>query len=155
MREINGLGALARIFEQAAAVHGLAIAALAEGSAAVMHEHAIHIVGDSSKLRPLEKATQDDRVVRGYTANDPLYRDGTEIRDKIEQAHAHDLAGIGSASAVMAAHEFGYFNVRANKFVAPRPVMQIAMTESAPEIEKMIEEALSFTMGGPPIDIKP
>lgn len=155
MREIHGLGELARIFEKAAAVHEVAMGALAQGSAGVMHEKAIHIVGDSSKLRDLEQSTQDDRVARGYSANDPLYRDGRLIRDKIEQAHAHDLAGIGSSEPVMAAHEFGFYNVRAKKFVAPRPVFTIAMTESAPEIENMIEDTLSITMGEPSIVLKP
>ena len=154
MRYLNGLGALARALEEAAVVHQTALGVLAEGAAEVMHHKAHNIFGDNTKLRDLEQSTQDERDRLGYSRNDPLYRDGTMLQASVEKAATADglggaLAGIGSAEKVLAYHEFGYHNVRAGRFVAPRPVFKISMAESAPEIETLIEEAVNVTFLGP------
>lgn len=153
-RMIHGLGELAAIFEETALLHVEAIDLLAGVSAEVLHHNALEIFG-SPKLRDLEQSTQDDRVAKGYSANEPLKRDGKLLHDHVEKAHVGDMAGIGSAEPVQAAHEYGYFNVRAKKFVAPRPVFKMAMIESGPEIKGLIDEALSITFGGSRVTLKP
>lgn len=153
MRYLNGLGALARALEEAAVVHQTALGVLAEGAAEVMHHKAHNIFGDNTKLRDLEPSTQDERDRLGYSRNDPLYRDGTMLQASVEKAAAADglggaIAGIGSGEKVLAYHEFGY-TMRTGRFVAPRPVFKISMSESAPEIEALVEEAVNVTFFRP------
>jgi phage gpG-like protein len=156
MRELRHLRELVHVFEQAAVQHEVALGALTAASARVLHEKVRHVFGDETKLAELADATQEERVRLGYSPNDPLLRDGRMLRDSIEEAHSHDTAGVGSAEPVMVAHEYGYYNVRAQRNVPARPVFHIAMDESAPEIEEMINEALSFTFSAPAsVELKP
>jgi hypothetical protein len=157
-RTFNGLGELARFLERGAGLHEEAIAAVAAGSAVVLQERVRKTFGDSNKLASLEQATQDERTALGFSANDPLLRDGKLLRDSVERVHTRTAAGVGSAEKILMYHELGYVNKRTGKSVTPRPVFKIALVESAAEIEGMINEAIEFTLVGAkssPLELKP
>jgi hypothetical protein len=99
--------------------------------AASVHE----VFGHDPPLRALKEATQDERTMLGFTPNDPLVRTGglreTWVPEYGEGPNG-PIAGVGSDSKMAMWHEFGYFNVRANQFVPPRPAgwegFQLAQT---------------------------
>jgi hypothetical protein len=119
-----------------------------------LHEHTTKVMGDSSKLRDLEDSTQADRVAKGYTANDPLVRDGKLLRDSIERTHFAEgteaVAAIGSSEPVFHHMEYGFDNVRAGKFVEPRPAFEIGLAESLPDAEELIDIAIGTALGFSP-----
>lgn len=147
-RTFEGLGELAEFLESSVAIHEEAIAAVAAGSAAVLHDRAVKTFGDKSKLAPLAQSTQDERAALGYTPDEPLLRDGKLLRDSVEQAHSPTMAAIGSSEPIMAYHEYGYVNARTGTSVPPRPVFKITLIESVAQIEEMIGEAVELTLGG-------
>jgi phage gpG-like protein len=157
-REFEGLAQFGEFLEKQVVLQETAVAAVSEVSAHVLHETAVKTFGDGQKLAPLAQATQDERTALGYSPNDPLLRDGKLLRDSIEKAHTHDIAAIGSAQKIMYYHEFGYVNSRTGKSVPPRPVFKIAMIESAPKIQAVLEEAMGAALGGSvtrAIELKP
>ena len=73
-------------------------------------------IGPFSAWPELAQSTQDDRERLGYSANDPLLRDGT-MRDSIEHRVAELEAEIGSDSDILVYQEFGTARI------PPRPVL--------------------------------
>lgn len=110
--------------------------------------------GDDSKLRTLEQATQDSRVNQGYSANEPLLRDGT-LRDSYDCVIGQDPSGngkavvIGSPEDIAVYQELGFYNVQAGKFVDARPVLMPSVLEHEEDIVNAFGEAMIglFTKG--------
>lgn len=78
---------------------------------------------------PLEQSTMDQRVSKGYTANDPLDRTG-ELRDSISMRSDGNGAIIGSPLEIALYQENG------TEHIPPRPFLGPAAGEvmdSAPE----------------------
>lgn len=96
----------------------------------VLYEKAEHIFGDNQKLAHLAQATQDERMAKGYTPDDPLFRDGSLLKSKVERMHALGVGAIGTPEKVQLYHEYGYVNARTGRAVPPRPVFRRALEES-------------------------
>jgi hypothetical protein len=106
--------------------------------------------GDVPAWAPLSDATKADRVAEGFTEDDPLLRTG-ELRDSIEVRPVDDdavLVGVfdPAMETVAAAMEYGYHNVRANKFVAPRSFIRGTAFEQSEVVGGMIERAFIESM---------
>jgi hypothetical protein len=69
----------------------------------------------------LAEATQRDRVSKGYTANDPLLRDGT-LRKSVKAEVKGKQAIIGSKDIIMLYQEKGTTRTGWGKGIPPRPV---------------------------------
>lgn len=147
-RVFEDLEQFTEFLEASVAIHKEAIAAVAMGSAALMHERATKTFGDTSKLAPLAQATQDERTSLGFTPDKPLLRDGSLLRDSVEKAYTPTMAAIGSDEPIMLYSEYGFVNARTGTSVPPRPVFKITAIESIPAIEEMLEEAIELTLGG-------
>lgn len=94
---------------------------------------------------PLSPATQDDRVAKGFTPDDPLLRTGA-LRDAIEIRPIDEdaiLVGVfdPELAVIAGAMELGYHNVRANKIVPPRSFIRGSAFESEVEIGESIGRA--------------
>lgn|GEM_PF-2691281 len=98
-------------------------------------------------LPELAEATQADRVAKGYSPDDPLLRDGALLRDSTEMRVGPDVAAAGTSEPIAGYHEFGYWNVRAQKFVVARAVYKYALERSAAGVVKLIEGALGIQLG--------
>lgn len=156
-RVVDSFGALAELLEErAAAAVSSARAALKEGAAIVKGEAQAKIgeyqpaVGDLPAWAPLSPATQEDRVAKGFTADDPLLRSG-ELRDSIEvRAVAEDEILVGvfdpEMQTIAAAMEYGYYNVRAQKVVPPRSFIRGTAIEQAVPVGELIERAFIESM---------
>lgn len=107
----------------------------------------------SHALADLSPATQADRVDKGYTPNDPLYRDGELLRDSVEMEAGPDFAAVGSSEKAAAAHEYGYVtqpfgNPNATPVNVPsRPVYKIGLEESMPAIMRIVESNVGRLLG--------
>lgn len=149
IRFFEGLESFGRFLgesaERSERVHKEAVKLAAE----VLYVRSRSIFGDSAKLASLADATQADRVKKGYSANDPLLRNGKLLRDSVSKDVDDDSAFVGSDEPIMAYHEFGYFNVRAGKMVPPRPVFGITLSESAKDLEAITADAIGVTLGNP------
>lgn len=86
---------------------------------------------------PLAEITQEERVMLGYTPNDPLLREGT-LRDSItyEVNHVRDEAVVGSEMWVAHWQELG------TPWVPPRPFLGPSLYESWDEIMELIGNGL-------------
>jgi hypothetical protein len=73
-------------------------------------------IGPFSEWPELAQSTQDQREHLGYSANDPLLRDGT-MRDSISHKVEELEAQIGSDSDILVWQEFG------TATIPPRPVL--------------------------------
>lgn len=155
--KLDSLGALADILERrsAAAVVSTRIA-LKEGAELVKTaaQEAIgsyqSAKGDVPAWAPLSEATQEDRVAKGFTADDPLLRTG-ELKDSIEARPVDEnavLVGVfdPAMERIAASMEFGYYNVRAQTMVAPRSFIRGTAFEKAPEVGALIERAFIKSM---------
>ena len=83
-RVFRGLNQLSDAFVEAIEIEVAAQHAAAALAAHILHEKAINTFGDVNKLAPLAQATQDDRISKKFTPNDPLLRDGRLLRDHVE-----------------------------------------------------------------------
>lgn len=132
------------------------VEAVAKEAASEMYDNAHRLYGDATMLAPLAKATQDDRVSKGYTPNNPLLRDGTLLRDSLEKdSNIEGLAGIGSAEPVQKYQEHGYINARTGRAVPPRPVLRLALSTSLPAIRELVDGAIAFILGQSKKKLKP
>jgi phage gpG-like protein len=148
VKYFEGLGQFADFLEERAALHDEAIHVAAGASALTIFRKAQSIFGDASKLEELAPATQDERTRLGYSANEPLLRDGSLLKDRLEHGHEGMFAGVGSEEPVMAYHEYGYLNARTGNAVPPRPVLRIAMEESGPSVLAILEAVLGRSLSG-------
>ena len=152
---LHGLMELAFALDEAAAMEVEARHIVAGMAVHVLHEHVVDGFG-SSKLAPLAQATQDDRVSKGYTPNDPLLRDGSLLRDNVEMMHEGAVGGVGSSEPVQRDHEYGYINARTGTPVPPRPVFKNAMVDSQAKILAIVEASLPVIFGGKPgVELNP
>lgn len=150
----DSLEAFEEFLTKSAEIHEQAIAAVAAGSAALLHEKARRTFGDLTKLAPLAQSTQDERSALGYSPDEPLLRDGRLLRDSVEQTHTRTMAAIGSDEPIMLYHEYGYMNARTGTPVPPRPVFKLTLIESTEQIEEMIGEAVDVTLGAQVLQLK-
>lgn len=112
-----------------------------------LYENAGSIFGDVHKLHPLAEATQAERLKKGYTPNDPLYRDGTRLKASMEKVHTRGFGAIGSSDPVQRAHELGYINARTGRSVPPRPVYRLALQESKDDVLTIGEALAGVALG--------
>ena len=155
--KLDSLGALAEILEARSAAAVVATRkALKEGAELVKAEaqdvigHYQPAKGDVPAWAPLSPATQEDRVAKGFTPDDPLLRSG-ELRDSIEVRPVDDdamLVGVfdPEMQTIAAAMEFGYINVRAGRFVEPRSFITGTAFKKASEVGELIERAFIESM---------
>lgn len=105
-------------------------------------------VGPFQAWPALAPETQDERARLGYSADEPLLREG-DLRDSIE--HETDrgelVAVIGSTSDVMLYQELG------TKFIPPRPVLGPAAIRNEKAIHRVLGAALvEGLVGGEMLD---
>lgn len=97
--------------------------------------HYQNAVGPFEKWDELTEGTQEDRVRKEYTPNDPLLRDGT-LRESISHSVHGKTVSIGSTNEIMPYHEFGTSRIPA------RPVLGPAMFQSKYKIKVMAAKAM-------------
>lgn len=107
----------------------------------IQKEYGDHVLPD------LAQATQDDRVARGYSPNDPLLRDGSLLRASIESEVGEDFAAVGTSEPIAAYQEFGFVNARTGRPVPPRPAHKIGLEEAIPGIVRMVEANVGAQLG--------
>lgn len=131
---LRALGEFAEFLESR--VGAMEVAELEAGKVIteVLYDKAMGIFGNSNKLADLAQSTQDERTALGYSANNPLVRDGELLRDNVERASGPGVGGIGSREEVQLHHETGYVNARTGTSVPPRPVFKLALDESEPAV---------------------
>lgn len=144
MREFT-LGSFARFTAETAALHEERLSTGVGMASVILEKEVRGTFGDASKLQDLATATQDERVKKGFTANDPLLRDGSLLRDSIERVHAGLIAGVGSAEPVMVFQELG-----TRRGIPPRPVFAISLKEAKEKIEAAIDMAVGVSIGAVP-----
>lgn len=90
-----------------------------EEAAKVVEKEAKRVIGTYDYGWPqLADATQEDRVQKGYTPNDPLLRSG-ELRDSIEhKVVSREEAHIGSNSDIAVYQELGTDHIPPRSFLA-------------------------------------
>jgi len=143
VKYLQGLGELSGVIDLWISGTPLAVSYMADISGEAVKEIVDKIYGDTTKLDSLAESTQDDREALGYAANEPLIRTGELLKDSVKVEHAGEgYVVVGSDEPIHAYHEYGYFNVRANRFVPPRPVFRIAAAESIPVIELIAEKSI-------------
>lgn len=91
-------------------------------------------IGEFPAWAPLTTATQADRVRQGYSADDPLLRDGT-LRRSIEHEVSGDSVVVGSKLDIAAFQEFG------TKTIPPRPFIGPAAVKAKDHVERVFGEA--------------
>jgi phage gpG-like protein len=146
VRRFAGLGQLATFLESRAAVMvptgRLAMVATADLLfKKVRGLHGDHVLPD------LAPATQQDRVDKGFTPNDPLKRDGRLLRDSVEQEVGPDYAAVGSPELVALYHEFGFHNARTGTDVPPRQVYRLGLEEIAAPAMSIMQAILGVQLG--------
>lgn len=137
----------AAVREAAAAAGALAVEASKK-----MIGHYQPAVGDLPAWAPLTDATKADRTAKGFTPDDPLLRSG-ELRDAVEFKPAVDGVGIGvfgdsRLATIARAMEYGYYNVRAGRFVAPRSYIRGAVYVTLPAMIKEISGRVFAVLSG-------
>ncbi len=155
--KLDSLGALADVLERRS-ITALAAARMALKEGAELVKTAAQesmgsyqpAKGDVPAWAPLSPATQEDRVAKGFTPDDPLLRTG-ELRDSIEVRPVDDdalLVGVfdPAMQTIAAAMEYGYHNVRAQRAVPPRSFIRGTAIEKAPEVGALIERAYVKSM---------
>lgn len=149
---IDALGRFAEFLESR--VGALEVANLEGGKVVseVLYENAMGIFGDNHKLADLAQSTQDERTRLGYSANEPLKRDGKLLKAHVEKAFGPGVGAIGSREMVQLYSETGFVNARSGTSVPPRPVFRIALEESQPAVIE-IANAIAGVGVGAPVEI--
>lgn len=120
----------------------LALASIAE----TLKASTKNAYGDKA-LPDLAEATQDDRVAKGFSPNQPLYRDGSLLRDAVESELGPNFAAVGSNEPIAVYHEFGFVNARTGKAVPPRPAFRLGLEKAAGRIVGIIENMVGVQLG--------
>lgn len=97
----------------------------------------------------LSEATQKDREQKGFTANDPLLRNG-HLRDSVEMNAVGRTASVGSDDPVMVWQEKGTARTGWNgaNGIPPRPVFLLTYFEHGEEAVKLFTKTyLSLIRG--------
>jgi hypothetical protein len=145
-RFFEGLDAFAKFIEERPLVIIPTGALVKAGARKVLEQNVRDGYGKHS-LAELAQATQDDRVSKGYSPDDPLLRDGSLLRDSTEGEIGPEFVAVHTAEPIAGYHEFGYYNVRAGHDVPARPVYKEALEKTLPTVEELIEEALGVQLG--------
>src|SRR5205814_4154762 len=85
-------------------------------------------VGPFDAWAPLAEATQQDRVAKGFTPDDPLLRSG-ELRDSISHQVEGLTAVAGSTSDVMVYQELGTPEIPPRAVMGPAGMSNRAVIE--------------------------
>lgn len=111
--------------------------------------------GQDPPLATLRESTQNERMGKGYSANEPLLREG-HLRDSVRAYSTPTLAVIessGEYGRIAAYHEFGYttraFGNKGGQLVAvePRPVFRYTMMAVQPFVVAMSGQIAKKTLG--------
>lgn len=105
-------------------------------------------------LAELAEATQADREAKGYTANDPLLRDGALLRDSLEVDRGPNYVAVGSSEPVAMYHEYGYINARTGKPVPPRAAFREGLRNATPEAIEIAQEITGVNLGVAPLSAR-
>jgi HK97 gp10 family phage protein len=98
-------------------------------------------IGPFQAWPELADSTKADRLAKGFTENDPLYRTG-DLRDTIShEQHGLEVA-IGSDSDLMVYHEFGTSKMPA------RPVLGTAAFASKDKVMAILGRAAAIGVAG-------
>lgn len=150
VRTFKGFGECA-LFLQKGAATVIPITELAVGATAeILMRETRKGFGDHA-LAELTQTTQDERTALGYTADDPLLRDGALLRDSVEQEVGPGWAGVGSSEPVMGYSELGAYNHWSQSVTPPRPVFFIALQMAAAPIMRVLEALAQAVLGFGPI----
>lgn len=98
----------------------------------------------------LAPSTVADRISKGFTPNDPLYRTG-DMRDSIEYSNDESRVVIGSASKVALWQEMGTTGPNAGAggyHVPPRPFLGPALFVNASKCARIIGEEIAVWLAG-------
>ena len=127
--------------------HIVAMNESASVAAKIMFEHALGLYGEHPPLAELAEATKEQRSkIPGITSDDPLFRTGLLLRNKVEYLHTpavrqglNDvaIAAIGSPEIINLYHETGYVNARTGRPVPPRPVFMITGQETGEHLAEL------------------
>jgi hypothetical protein len=147
-RVFGSMGQFAHFLEGLALTAELPVIEAARATSHVLYEHVYKNFGDVSKLQPLAQSTMDERTALGFSADEPLLRDGKLLRASVERFHELLIAAVGSSEPIMRYHEDGY-TTQHGAVVPARPVFEIAMNEMGPEIEAILEIAAGAILGAP------
>lgn len=91
--------------------------------------------GSSPAWAALSQSTMDERVSKGFSADEPLLRTG-HLRDSIERHFDEHQAVIGSDDPYAIVHEMG------SMFVPPRPFLAGAVYRKENEVEDAVFNAV-------------
>lgn len=149
---LHALGEFTEFLESRAAAIEMAELEAGKVITEVLYEKAMGVFGDNTKLADLAQSTQDERTRLGYSANNPLKRDGSLLADNVEKASGPGVGAIGSREMVQLYSETGFVNARSGTSVPPRPVFRIALEESQPAVIE-IANAIAGVGVGAPVEI--
>jgi phage gpG-like protein len=151
-RRFNSLASLGKFLETRKTAMVPVGKLIIGASARVMYDKVRSMHG-SHALADLAPATQEDRIEKGYTPNDPLKRDGSLLRDSVEMEAGFDFAAVGSSEPAAAAHEYGYQtrpfgNPNPEPVDVPaRPVYKLGLEESIPLVMRIAESNIGRLLG--------
>jgi phage gpG-like protein len=120
----------------------LARAAILEKACRMVEKEAKRVLGTYSagyNWPQLAESTQDDRVSKGYSANEPLLRTG-ELRASIEHVIEGNEGYVGTNDPVAAYHEFG------TSRMPPRPFLSMAAIVKEKAIHEMADRIVAATV---------
>ena len=140
-RTFFGLASFAKFLDVRTVEAALASLELAEAASFVLARNIMDMHG-SNELQDLAPATQTERVRLGYEPNEPLFRDGSLLRDNVERHAFPGIAAVGSAEPVAAYQEFG-----TDRGIPPRPAFLIGLMKSEPEVVALQNEAIAAMAG--------
>lgn len=89
----------------------------------------------------LKDSTIQDRISKGYPANEPLLREGV-LRDSIHSRSDHREAVVGSDSAIAEYQEMG------TKRIPPRPFLGMALAHKKDEAIAAVAAAVFAPLAG-------
>ena len=99
-------------------------------------EHRVRQVLGTYDLSPtwpqLTAATQADRVRKGFTPNDPLFRDGSHIRDTMRHSSTTTDARVGTDSQIAEWMELG------TRRAPPRSFLRLSAIEQERELVRIL-----------------
>jgi hypothetical protein len=145
--EFEDIGAFSTFLLEKAEQQILAMNESASVAAEILFEHALGIYGEHPPLAELAEATKEERSkIPGITTDDPLFRTGSLLRNKVEYLHTPSvreglndvaIAAVGSPEIINLYHEVGYVNARTGRPVPPRPVFMITGQETGEHIAEL------------------
>lgn len=149
MKEFNGFGTFATHLGRLALIGEEVTHHVTEEGAKIIQKDAKHRLGEYQDYTgpfnawaELADSTKDDRVAKGFPANEPLLRTG-ELRDSIEIECHGDEAVVGSASDIAMYQELG-----TDRGIPPRPFLGAAAFDSKVSIGVMAANTIVGWVSG-------